>query len=155
MEYTISTFGYVDYQAKSRIRLKLWSDETGCTEPTKDILNTHNTPTAYLMKRGGCNYYQKAKNVHIAGGRLAVVMVNKEDQDPKDIIPIVPNYINAKTGQFFYFNDFLESKNIPPVVIIEKNIGDILRKTLESGEKIVLHVDYDMVKNIVIFKGKI
>ena len=47
-------------------------------------------PTAYIVKRGDCNYYQKAVNAHKVGAKLVIVVLNDEDEDPETVIPVKP-----------------------------------------------------------------
>lgn len=47
---------------------------------------------------------------------------------------------------------FLESDAIPPVILIKKTEGDVLFEELDKGTKIVLHVDFDMVRLAKILK---
>lgn len=99
IEHTISTFGYLDYQSKSTMILRKWNSDDGCNPPDKSLFVTEEDNrkglVAFLMKRGGCTYYQKAQNVHSAGGRLAIVMFNDENEDPDGIIPIGPKKRNS------------------------------------------------------------
>jgi len=67
--------------------VKLWSSEFGCDSPASNILDKENKPIAYIMKRGGCTYLQKASNVRLAGGKLAIVVLDSEYADPDSIIP--------------------------------------------------------------------
>lgn len=96
IEHTISTFGYLDYQSKTAMILKKWDTEDGCNPPSDDMMISEDDQQrglyAFIMKRGGCTYYQKALNVHSAGGRLAIVMFNDEAEDPEGVIPIGPKH---------------------------------------------------------------
>lgn len=147
IEHTISTFGYLDYQSKIRMTLRKWNTDDGCNPPDKSLFVTEEDNTrgavAFIMKRGGCTYYKKAQNVHRAGGRLAIVMFNSENEDPEGVIPIGP-----KQRRFIFLMFFLESDVIPPLILIKKKDGDILNEELNKGTNVVLHVDFDMVKKI-------
>lgn len=98
INYSISTFGYLDYQAQANYYVKYWPDEMGCEKPdmnSKAFDEVHNNQDAknkaYIMKRGGCGFYQKAMNAHIANGQLVIVVLD-EGEDPNSIIPIGPKH---------------------------------------------------------------
>jgi hypothetical protein len=106
IEYSISTFGYLDYQSKTAMVLKKWSTEFGCSAPSSTLIEPdeegNEEIVAYIMKRGDCTYYKKAENVNLAGGRLAIVAM-VDDTDPERVIPIGP-----KTRKFLFFRFFKE-----------------------------------------------
>ena len=95
LDYTVSTFGYLDYQAATRMQvLPVGGDKDGCNiedyevPEEDDITKTINT--AFLMKRGGCTYFQKAEMTRRAGGNLAIVALVDPHEEPESVIPIAP-----------------------------------------------------------------
>jgi hypothetical protein len=88
LDYSISTFGYLDYQAQANYYVKYWPGETGCEKPDNesaefrdDLYNTDIKNKAFIMKRGECGFYQKAQNAQLAGANLVIVVLN-EGEDP-------------------------------------------------------------------------
>lgn len=130
IEYTISTFGFVDYQSKMRIELKQLGDKTGCSVPSSFSHEESQYHIGILAEKGECTYIAKAQNGHRVGARFIFVSLTDEDEDPDSIIPIAPKE---------------QSVNVPPVVIISKKIGDSIRKYLKRGEKVFMNIDFDMV----------
>ena len=88
IDYSVSTFGFLDYQAKIDMQVKKWNSEDGCNEPSKELLDKNGAPVAFIMYRGGCTYIKKAENVRKAGGKVAVVILNYLNGDPANVIPI-------------------------------------------------------------------
>ena len=124
-----------------------------------------NYNTAFLMVRGGCTYFQKAEMVRKAGGNLAIVSLLDEETNPEQVIPISP-----KPCKNFVLNltlTFLETENIPPLILINKKDGDLLFKASEAYVKnyhsnsdvvvpaVQLHVDFDMQKYVGNLKVKV
>jgi hypothetical protein len=98
LDYSISTFGYLDYQAQANYYVKYWPDEYGCEEPdmtkpeySEDKFNTDKYNKAYILRRGNCSFYQKALNAQKANAQLVIVVL-EENQDPNTIIPIGPKH---------------------------------------------------------------
>ena len=130
IDYELSTFGLVDYQATVNVEVFSWSSEYGCTAPTDAILQINSTHLkAFIMKRGTCSYRQQAINAHRAGARL-VIVYRDDDRDIHDTIPVNPEF-----GKEF---------KLPPAVIVSKKDGDLMTKLLSQGKKIVLNVDYEL-----------
>ena len=90
IEYTISTFGILDYQARLTMIVEKWDSPTGCDMPEKPILNQDETKkqVAYIMQRGTCSYHQKAINIHSVGGMIGIIVLKDEKEDPRTIIPV-------------------------------------------------------------------
>ena len=134
IEYTISTFGYVDYQLRTRMVLVKAPTDDGCAVPMIEELPTNTGPTespmntAYIMKRGNCTFYKKAQNIHQMGGKLAIVTLNKKHNNPAYIIPIGPKQ---------------QSDKIPPVILIKEREAEVLYKALEEKKKVILSVHFE------------
>lgn len=62
--------------------------------------------------------------------------------------------MDRSTVRFAPITLFLESDAIPPVILIKKTEGDVLYDELEKGTKIVLHVDFDMVRIFLVLTFK-
>jgi len=132
--YSVSTFGFMDYQAKNKYALQTMKDPYGCkyTGPTQEgEQKFEKYHIAYLMKRGECPYTQKALNVRKAGGSLAIVYHDDEKQEIDNIIPISPKNMG---------------ENVPPVTIISNHDGKKLLKIIsETGQdSLKLIVDFEM-----------
>jgi len=98
IDYSISTFGYLDYQAQTNYYVKYWPGDYGCEKPDmeakgfrEDLHDTDIKNKAYIMKRGECGFYQKALNAQLAGANLVLVILG-EGEDPESIIPIGPKH---------------------------------------------------------------
>jgi hypothetical protein len=135
INYSVSTFGFMDYQDKVTYALRYFQDQFGCQEEPKveseSVRNQNHV--AYVLKRGGCTYIQKALNVRRAGGSLVVVYHDNPEEEVENIIPIAPKNV---------------SDNVPPVVVINNSDGVKLEKYVRGGdqEKVKLVVDFDVEK---------
>lgn len=136
LNYTVSTFGFMDYQAKHDYALKVFDDVYGCeyngaTQENEQMLDKYHT--AYLVKRGNCPYVKKALNVRKAGGTLAIAFHDDPKEDIDNVIPIAPKNI---------------ADNVPPVAVINNADGKKLQKIIkEKGDgSVKLSVDFDVEK---------
>ena len=131
INYSVSTFGFMDYQQKTSFILKTFeSDEYGCNYNgalMHEEQKQHGSHIAYLFKRGKCTYVEKALNVRKAGGALALVYLNSEEQQVDEIIPIAPKSV---------------ADNVPPVAVINNARGQDLIKGLKENDTVRLKVDY-------------
>lgn len=132
LEHEVSTFGFVDYQATVTIQIFNWWTSDGCEPPDDGILSLRSdSPKAFLMKRGGCPYTQKALNAKKAGARVALVYHDDASVDIHDSTPVAP------TG----FKD----TNIPPVVLIGHKDGLKIKKALDATAKVKIEFDYEIM----------
>jgi len=136
IDYSVSTFGFMDYQDKAVYALRYFTDQFGCDDEPKvneNEMEHHKYHIAYVLKRGGCTYIQKALNVRRAGGSLVLVYHDNPEEDVANIIPIAPK--NA-------------ADNVPPVVVINNADGLKLEKIVRAGnqERVRLSVDFDIEK---------
>lgn len=72
------------------MEVRKWTSEQGCEKPSSDLYNEKDENVAFIMRRGGCSHFEKAKNVHRVGGKLTIVIL-ETDQDPEDYIPVGPD----------------------------------------------------------------
>lgn len=137
IEYSVSTFGFMDYQEKSKYVIKMFDDIYGC-EYTGPILENEQkqdkSHVTYLLKRGGCTYVQKAINVRRAGGNLALVYHDNDQENIHNVIPIAPKNI---------------SDNVPPIAVIGYADGIKLKNLYErnGSDPILLRIDFDIEEN--------
>lgn len=126
----------MDYQDKAVYALRYFTDKYGCDDEPRASSNENiqnSNHIAYVLKRGGCTYIQKALNVRRAGGALVVVYHDDPTEDVENIIPIAPK--NA-------------ADNVPPVVVINNADGLKLEVIVRGRdqEKVKLSVDFDVEK---------
>ena len=70
IKYSVSTFGFMDYQQKTSFVLKTMDDTFGCKyigEIHGEESLEHDAHIAYIFKRGNCPYVEKAMNARRAG----------------------------------------------------------------------------------------
>jgi hypothetical protein len=159
IDYSISTFGFLDYQAQANYYVEYYSGGTGCTpiiksstESEEDNGDYATMNKAYIVKRGECEFYTKAKFAGKENAKLVIVVLDEHD-DPKDIIPISTKDSNKDIfkNQFIFRNFFnlsSDSDVIPPLILIPFASGNkLLNYAWNNREKAVLFVDFDMVKN--------
>jgi hypothetical protein len=90
---SLANFGLVHYGHS--IIGRVWYDDEnidGCKDFTFEVDGTGD-PDAdpspiVLIQRGGCPFTQKVRNVEHAGGRLAIVIDDKDNEDPENIIMV-------------------------------------------------------------------
>jgi hypothetical protein len=131
IQYSVSSFGFVDYQAKKLVEVRLWSNADGCDPPTDDILEKPGQNIGYLMKKGECSYRRQALNAHRAG---AYVVITYTDEDGE-------SHLTTPSANDEDSRDTV----LPPVMMISKKHGVDIRSALESGEKVRLSVDFDII----------
>ena len=131
IDYELSAFGFVDYQASVEMEVFRWHTLGGCESPTDQTLQlTTAYAKAFIMKRGQCTYKQQAINAHRAGARL-VLVYRDDDANIHDTIPV-----NPAISQHEY--------KLPPVAIISRREGEALIEALNSRKKIVVTVDHEI-----------
>lgn len=136
INYSVSTFGFMDYQDKVTYALRYFQDQFGCNGDEAVVeseMVQNKNHVAYVLKRGGCTYIQKALNVRRAGGSLVVVYHDNPEEEVENIIPIAPKNV---------------SDNVPPVVVINNSDGVKLEQYVRTNdqEKVKLVVDFDIEK---------
>ncbi len=131
VDYELSAFGFVDYQASVELQLFRWHTLGGCESPTDQTLQLKSSyAKAFIMKRGQCTYKQQAINAHRAGARL-VLIYRDDDANIHDSIPV-----NPAISQHEY--------KLPPVAIITRREGEALVSALDSGKQVVFAVDHEI-----------
>ncbi len=134
LDHEISLFGFVDYQATTTIEIFPWSSESGCEPPTDDLFKLNSSfPKGFLMRRGGCKFWQQSQNGHRVGARIVLVYRDNDDD-------IHASYVGGGGP------DEGQHKNVklPPVIEISKKDGLRIKKVLESGNSVKLSVDYEI-----------
>lgn len=132
LDYSISNFGFVDYQAQRMVELRLWNSPDGCDTPTDQVLElSKNQTIGFLMKKGGCSYLRQSINAHRAGAYLVFVFDIEQDDKSSLTTPTAEN--SDANGHV-----------LPPVVMIRSKKGELLWKALEAGEKVIVSVDFDI-----------
>jgi hypothetical protein len=90
----------------------------------------------FMVDRGNCSFVTKVRNIQNAGGHLALIVDNKDD-DVNNIL-----MVDDGTGSDIHI----------PAVLILKSDGDKIKNYMNStdynGEDIVLAVEFQIVKNI-------
>lgn len=128
--YSVSTFGFVDYQADRLVEVRSWSNEDGCEPPTDEILESKGQNIGYLMKKGECNFRRQALNAHRAGAYVVFTYMDRDGED----------HLVTPTGQEQDSKDTV----LPPVVMISKKNGESIKAALKKGEKVRIRVDFDI-----------
>jgi hypothetical protein len=128
MEYNIGEWGHIDYGQKYMIEVRLFGNLKGC-QASEGVQNEkEETKIAYLVERGECTFALKSTNVGLGGGDLAIVYNNSPFDRIVNVIPVFDKKNKAP---------------ITPMVMINYADGKLMRETLESGQKVVLTVNYD------------
>ena len=91
-----------------------------------------------LVERGNCSFVTKARNIQELGGALALIVNNRDDRNPDEVIMI---------------DDGTGSNLAIPTVLVSKADGGAMRSTLDNlakapGKKefLVLLVNFEMVR---------
>jgi hypothetical protein len=128
MEYNIGEWGHIDYGQKYMIEVRLFRNLKGC-QPSEGVQNEkEDNKIAYLVERGECTFALKSVNVGLGGGDLAMIYNNSPFDKIGNVIPIY---------------DKKNKSPITPMVLINYVDGKLMRETLESGQKVMLTVNYD------------
>lgn len=133
LKYSVSTFGFVDYQATIEMEVILWDSKEGCELPSSSLKRRQSDyPKAYLVQRGGCTFLKKSSNAREAGARIVFVSMDG-NQDVTKLISTEQNPLEKKT------------QTLPPVVLISKSDGEYMRNLIEKDKKEVrVRVDFDI-----------
>ena len=131
---SISNFGLTPYGHS--IIGNLWieeGNENGCKKFTIDIDGTGDPDTEpspiVLVERGGCSFVSKVRNIEHAGGRLALIIDNTDED--------INNVIMVDDGQG-------NGIRIPSMLITEKE-GTILKnELLDKKTRIALMATFEM-----------
>lgn len=111
-------------------------------EKIKDIVtektNKIDHAPIIMVDRGNCHFVDKARNIQKAGGKVALV-INNDDNDPKNIIMI---------------DDGTGSDIMIPLILISKKDGEILKDyyirnqmNTDSLKKLILDIDFQIEHN--------
>lgn len=129
IDYTLSTFGIIDYQATTVVKVFTFDDELACYPPSDAMLQIKSTkPKAFLVRRGGCSYEEKARNAHRAGARVVIVYQDTDEKDADDKSPIRP--------------DLKVRDELPPLIKINKSTGEKFISALVGNSDLQLEIDY-------------
>jgi hypothetical protein len=122
----------LDYQGSTSLDVLPWVDEYGCENPSNSMLKESQTNVAFIVRRGECDYYTKAINAKLVGTKLVIVILSDLKSNPEEVIPVVP--LNVKQRKFqkciLRCLMFLDSTNIPPVIVVSKEDGDLIFEQL-------------------------
>ena len=127
VQYKISTFGLVDYQAGKTIDILLWNSDDGCDPPTDDILQL-GRDVGFLMKKGSCSYRRQAVNGRRAGAYLVLVYSDAED-----------HALETPSS-----DEDVRDLELPPVIMISKKNGENIRGALSKGEQVRMFFDWEI-----------
>lgn len=129
IDYTLSTFGIIDYQATTVVKVFTFDDELACYPPSDAMLQIKsNKPKAFLVRRGGCSYEEKARNAHRAGARVIIVYQDTDQKDSDDKSPVRP--------------DLKVRDELPPLIKINKSTGEKFISALAGNSDLQLEIDY-------------
>lgn len=127
--FTIAKFGHVAYGRSMRGEVLFQrQNEDGCGD-FLPIDKTQSQINFILVKRGGCTFVHKARNVQNAGAKMAIVYDNQPRED-------ITSFIMVDDGT---------GKDIEiPLIMISETDGDILRAFLSArhSEQKVLQVRF-------------
>ena len=131
IKYSVSTFGNILYTEKSVVQILLpekQDNQYGCDNlsiPKNPISNK----LVYLVERGKCTYSKKAFISQESGAFAVLVYHNDENVDVENVIPCSDSiYNNVKI----------------PIILISKNDGLVLRKSLEMKNDVLMMLDIDL-----------
>jgi hypothetical protein len=132
--YSLSTFGIIDYMATTVVKVFLWDDELACAPPSDGmLLIEYKKPKAFIVKKGMCSYEEKARNAHKAGARVVIVYYENDDQK-----------INNNEDRAAVRPDLKVRDELPPVILVEKNTGELFMTNLAKGVDLQLEIDYSI-----------
>ena len=128
--YSVSTFGNFLYSEIVNIQIIVpnFDNILGCNRLEHPEIETKQF--AWLFMRGDCNYVTKAKRAQESG---ALVVFVYHEEYLKNVDNIIPS------GE-----DINESLNVP-VILIQKEVGEILKQAYSEGENINAEIDLSPV----------
>jgi hypothetical protein len=88
IEYSVSSWGDINYLQKSLYQITIIDSQYGCEPFTVPYGEKAYTKTAFLFERGECTYGKKIENSRLAGSDLVLVFENQENVDISKIIPV-------------------------------------------------------------------
>ena len=128
IDYEISTFGRVDYQANSLVEIHEWPTVNGCEDWEKVPKGNPKQQRGFLIQRGGCSYYAQSENGQKVGATLMLVYRDDDDEIHSDL-PISKNKERLN--------------NPPPIIVISRADGLKIKELLKTGP-VKIYFDMDI-----------
>jgi hypothetical protein len=120
--FSIANFGLIPYGHTVMATLKYSSEnEDGCSAFGSSLKGAQNQSPIVVVKRGGCSFVQKVRNVEHGGGKLAVIVDEEDNENPQTII-----MVDDGTGNGI---------QIPSVMIGKTQGNALIAKLLDFADK--------------------
>ena len=127
VEYSLSTFGDF-YYSEVEVFATNEDNEFGCSRMNHPKSETKKF--VWIVERGKCNYKAKAIQAEESGAAAVLVF---HDEFLADVNNIIPS------------GDHLKNKVNIPVVLIQREVGDIIIEALRNNEKVSVDFDFSIV----------
>ena len=130
VEYSLSTFGEFYYSEVESLSVFATNEdnEFGCSRMNHPKSETKKF--IWIVERGQCNYKAKAIQAEESGAAAVLVF---HDEFLADVNNIIPS------------GDHLKNKVNIPVVLIQREVGDIIIEALRNNEKVSVDFDFSIV----------
>ena len=97
VESSIANFGHIPYGHMIIGQpVFLPDNQYGCSSYGSTLKNMTESSPIVIVRRGDCSFVQKVRNIEHGGGKLAIVVDEKDDEDAKFITMVDDGTGNGK-----------------------------------------------------------